>query len=57
MRRSNQTTSGTSRRVRNTAREARARRSFDGVLASYVRELAAGADLTTRSALPRTPDR
>jgi len=57
MRRPNQTTSGTSRRVRNTAREARARRSFDGVLASYVRELAAGADVTTRSALPRTPDR
>jgi hypothetical protein len=33
-----------------TAREARARRSFDGVLASYVRELAAAADTTPRSA-------
>ena len=57
MRRSSQTTSGTSRRVRNTAREARARRSFDGVLASYVRELAVGAEVTPRSALPRTPRR
>jgi hypothetical protein len=37
-----------------TAREARARRSFDGVFASYVRELATAADGTTRSE-PRRP--
>jgi hypothetical protein len=54
MRHPTQTASGTSRRVRNSAREARARRSFDGVLASYVRELAVGADVTPRSA-PRRP--
>lgn len=31
-----------------TAREARKQRSFDGVLASYVRELAASAETTRR---------
>jgi len=30
------------------AREARTRRSFDAVLASYIRELAAAGDATTR---------
>jgi hypothetical protein len=37
-----------------TAREARARRSFDGVLASYIRELAAAGDTTPRSASRRS---
>jgi hypothetical protein len=36
------------RSARATAREARKRRSFDGLLASYIRELAAGADPAPR---------
>jgi hypothetical protein len=43
--------------ARGTAREARIRRSFDGVVASYIRELWAADDTTSRSSAgprPRT---
>ncbi len=38
-------------RSHRTPRQARARRSFEGVVASYVRELAARADATGRPGL------
>ena len=51
-RRTSQTSSADGRRTRRPAhsseREARARRSFDGVVASYIRELSA-ADATPRA--------
>ncbi|MEA2420090.1 MAG: hypothetical protein QOE60_2296 [Thermoleophilaceae bacterium] len=37
------------------AREARTRRSFDAVLASYIRELAAAGDTTPRPRAGREP--
>jgi hypothetical protein len=48
------TTEGSPRRARGAAhrpaREARIRRSFDGVVASYIRELAVAADATLEHA-------
>jgi len=52
------TMAGRSRPARAThasAREARRRRSFDAVLASYVRELAAAGDTTPRPRAGREP--
>ena len=40
-----------------SAREARTRRSFDGVLASYIRELSAAGDPTPRPRAGREPRR
>ena len=51
-RRMNRTTTRrprTRRPVRATTREARTQRSFDGVLASYIRELATAGSASTRS--------
>ena len=40
-----------------STREARTRRSFDGVLASYIRELSAAGDLTPRPRAGRERER